>query len=277
MGLTHNDRHWARTLAAAGAALATLAAGLLVAGTADAATMRDPFERSIQNGNPGLWANVGTITFSNGKKYENMAQSLGVVDRVNGKNTYCIEADTLYTGTTGDWGDWTDERTKPDAQRLAWLTDRHNGDRDDLTQAAIAGLIHQKLDPMGNEYLNGLRQLGWADGPSWDAYTAKMNSLWNEAVNGTPTDLDMQYRYTTGQRKGLVTPSITNVNGVEIAGIQYTAILNGPGQRQEHVLHRGRHALHGHDGRLGRLDGRADETGRAAARLADRQAQRGPG
>ena len=221
-------RHVARTIAAASAAVATLAAGLLVAGTADAATMRDPFERSIQNGNPGLWTNVGTITFSNGKKYENMAQSLGVVDRVNGKNTYCIEADTLYTGTTGDWGDWTDERTKPDAQRLAWLADRYNGDRDDLTQAAIAGLIHQKLDPMGNEYLSGLRQLGWADEPSWDAYTAKMNSLWTEAVNGTPKDLDMQYRYTTGKRKGLVTPSIMNGNGVEIAGIQYTVTLKGP-------------------------------------------------
>lgn len=221
-------RHVVRTIAAASAAVATLAAGLLVAGTANAATMRDPFERSIQNGNPGLWANVGTITFSNGKKYENMAQSLGVVDRVNGKNTYCIQADTLYTGTTGDWGDWTDEQTKPDAQRLAWLADRYNGDRDDLTQAAIAGLIHQKLDPMGNEYLNGLRQLGWADGPSWDAYTAKMNSLWTEAVNGTPKDLDMQYRYTTGKRKGLVTPSIMNGNGVEIAGIQYTVTLKGP-------------------------------------------------
>lgn len=221
-------RHVVRTIAAASAAVATLAAGLLVAGTADAATMRDPFERSIQNGNPGLWTNVGTITFSNGKKYENMAQSLGIVDRVNGKNTYCIEADTLYTGTTGDWGDWTDERTKPDAQRLAWLADRYNGDRDDLTQAAIAGLIHQKLDPMGNEYLSGLRQLGWADEPSWDAYTAKMNSLWTEAVNGTPKDLDMQYRYTTGKRKGLVTPSIMNGNGVEIAGIQYTVTLKGP-------------------------------------------------
>lgn len=221
-------RHVVRTIAAASAAVATLAAGLLVAGTANAATMRDPFDRSIQNGNPGLWTNVGTITFSNGKKYENMAQSLGVVDRVNGKNTYCIQADTLYTGTTGDWGDWTDEQTKPDAQRLAWLADRYNGDRGDLTQAAIAGLIHQKLDPMGNEYLNGLRQLGWADGPSWDAYTAKMNSLWTEAVNGTPKDLDMQYRYTTGKRKGLVTPSIMNGNGVEIAGIQYTVTLKGP-------------------------------------------------
>lgn len=221
-------RHVVRTIAAASAAVATLAAGMLVAGTANAAVMRDPGERSTQNGNPGLWTNVGTITFSNGKKYENMAQSLGVVDRVNGKNAYCIQADTLYTGTSGTWGDWTDERTKPDAQKLAWLTDRHNGDRDDLTQAAIAGLIHQKLDPMGNEYLNGLRQLGWADGPSWDAYTAKMNSLWTEAVNGTPTDLDMQYRYTTGKRKGLVTPSIMNGNGVEIAGIQYTVTLKGP-------------------------------------------------
>ena len=221
-------RHVVRTIAAASAAVATLAAGLLVAGTADAATMRDPFERSIQNGNPGLWTNVGTITFSNRKKYENMAQSLGVVDKVNGKNTYCIEADTLYTGTTGDWGDWTDERTKPDAQRLAWLADRYNGNRDDLTQAAIAGLIHQKLDPMGNEYLSGLRQLGWADETSWDAYTAKMNSLWTEAVNGTPKDPDMQYRYTTGKRKGLVTPSIMNGNGVEIAGIQYTVTLKGP-------------------------------------------------
>lgn len=228
MGSTHNDRHWARTLAAGVAAAATLAAGMLVAGTADAADMRDPFERSIQNGNPGLWANLGTITFSNGHKYEDMEQSLGVVDRVNGKNAYCIEADVLYTGTSGTWGDWTDERTKPDAQKLAWLTNKYNNDRDDLTQAAIAGLIHQKLDPMGGEYLNGIQRLGWKDGIGWDTYAAKMNSLWNEAVANTPKDLNMQYRYTTGKRKGLVTPSITNVNGVEIAGIQYTVTLNGP-------------------------------------------------
>ena len=38
----------------------------------------------------------------------------------------------------------------------------------------------------------------------------------------------MQYRYTTGKRKGLVTPSIMNGNGVEIAGIQYTVTLKGP-------------------------------------------------
>ena len=36
-------RHVVRTIAAASAAVATLAAGMLVAGTADAATMRDPF------------------------------------------------------------------------------------------------------------------------------------------------------------------------------------------------------------------------------------------
>lgn len=221
-------RHVVRTIAAASAAVATLAAGMLVAGTADAAVMRDPGERSIQNGNPGLWTNVGTITFSNGKKYENMAQSLGVVDRVNGKNAYCIEADTLYTGTAGTWGEWTDERTKPDAQKLAWLTDRHNGDRDDLTQAAIAGLIHQKLDPMGNEYLNGLRQLGWADGPSWDTYAAKMDSLWNEAVANTPAGLNMEYQYTQGKRKGTINVGIQNGNGANIAGVQYTATLNGP-------------------------------------------------
>lgn len=221
-------RHVARTIAAGVAAAATLAAGMLVAGTADAADMRDPFERSIQNGNPGLWTNVGTITFSNGRKYEDMEQSLGVVDRVNGKNTYCIEADVLYTGTTGDWGDWTDERTKPDAQRLAWLTDRHNDDRDDLTQAAIAGLIHQKLDPMGNEYLSGIQRLGWKDGTTWDTYTAKMNSLWTEAVANTPSNLDMRYQYTIGKRKGMVTPSIMNGNGQYVSGLQYTVTLNGP-------------------------------------------------
>ena len=85
-------RHVVRTIAAASAAVATLAAGRLVAGTADAATMRDPFERSIQNGNPGLWANMGTITFSNGHKYENMVQTLGVVDKVNGIFFYFMES-----------------------------------------------------------------------------------------------------------------------------------------------------------------------------------------
>ena len=212
-------RHVVRTIAASVAAAATLAAGMLVAGTANAA---------IQNGNPGLWANLGTITFSNGHKYVGMAQSLGVVDRVNGRNTYCIQADVLYTGTTGTWGEWTDAKTKTDAQRLAWLTDKYNGDRDDLTQAAIAGLIHQKLDPMGNEYLNGVRALGWADGTSWDTYEAKINSLWNEAVANTPAGLKMEYQYTQSKRKGTINVGIQNGNGANIAGAQYTATLNGP-------------------------------------------------
>ena len=221
-------RHVVRTIAAASAAVATLAAGMLVAGTADAAVTRDPSERVGWNGNPGLWTNQGTITFSNGASYQNEAQALGVVDRVNGKNAYCIQADVKYTGTAGTWGEWTDERTKPDAQKLAWLADRYNNDRDDLTQAAIAGLIHQKLDPMGNEYLNGLRQLGWADGPSWDTYAAKMDSLWNEAVANTPAGLNMEYQYTQGKRKGTINVGIQNGNGANIAGAQYTATLNGP-------------------------------------------------
>ena len=221
-------RHVVRTIAAGVAAAATLAAGMLVAGTADAADMRDPFERSIQNGNPGLWANLGTITFSNGHKYEDMEQSLGVVDKVNGKNVYCIQADTLYTGTAGTWGEWTDAKTKPDAQRLAWLADKYNGNTDDLTQAAIAGLIHQKLDPMGNEYLSGIQHLGWKDGTTWDTYTKKMNELWNEAVANTPTNLDMKYQYTTGKRKGTINVGIQNGNGANIVGAQYTATLNGP-------------------------------------------------
>lgn len=227
---THGStiRHVVRTIAAGVAAAATLAAGMLVAGTADAADMRDPFERSIQNGNPGLWANMGTITFSNGHKYEDMEQSLGVVDKVNGKNVYCIQADTLYTGTAGTWGEWTDAKTKPDAQRLAWLTDKYNGNTDDLTQAAIAGLIHQKLDPMGEEYLKGIERLGWKDGTSWDTYTKKMNELWNEAVANTPSNLDMRYQYTIGQRKGTIDVGIQNGNGGFLSGITYTATLKGP-------------------------------------------------
>lgn len=221
-------RHVVRTIAAASAAVATLAAGMLVAGTANAAVTRNPSERVGWNGNPGLWTKQGTITFSNGASYQNEAQTLGVVDRVNGKNAYCIQAVVKYTGTAGTWGEWTDERTKPDAQKLAWLTDRYNNDRDDLTQAAIAGLIHQKLDPMGNEYLNGLRQLGWADGPSWDTYAAKMDSLWNEAVANTPAGLNMEYQYTQGKRKGTINVGIQNGNGANIAGAQYTATLNGP-------------------------------------------------
>lgn len=221
-------RHVVRTIAAGVAAAATLAAGMLVAGTADAADMRDPFERAIWNNNPGLATNMGTITFSNGHKYENMEQGLGIVDRVNGRNAYCIQADVLYTGTTGTWGEWTDERTKPDAQRLAWLADRYNGNTDDLTQGAIAGLIHQKLDPMGEEYLQNVQRLGWKDGTSWATYTAKMNELWNEAVANTPTNLDMRYQYTLGKRKGTINVGIQNGNGANIAGAQYTATLNGP-------------------------------------------------
>ena len=98
-------RHVVHIIAAGVAAAATLAAGMLVAGTANAATMRDPSERVGWNGNPGLSTNLGTITFSNGASYPDMEQSLGVVDRVNGKNAYCIQADVLYTGEDDDQHD----------------------------------------------------------------------------------------------------------------------------------------------------------------------------
>ena len=81
---------------------------------------------------------------------------------------------------------------------------------------------------MGNEYLNGLQRLGWKDGTTWDTYTAKMNSLWNEAVANTPSNLDMRYQYTIGKRKGMVTPSITNENGQYMSGMPFRIMLQGP-------------------------------------------------
>lgn len=81
---------------------------------------------------------------------------------------------------------------------------------------------------MGEEYLKGIERLGWKDGTSWDTYTKKMNELWNEAVANTPSNLDMRYQYTIGQRKGTIDVGIQNGNGGFLSGITYTATLKGP-------------------------------------------------
>lgn len=92
-----------------------------------------------------------------------------MVDRVNRKSAYCIQADLRAQQASSKW---TDANTKPDAQRLAWLTSRYNGDvRTGALFWARSRASSTRLDPMGDlEYLKGIGRIGWKDN-NWTACT----------------------------------------------------------------------------------------------------------
>ena len=100
-----------------------------------------------------------------------------IVAHAPAADTQAAQEGTAAAGSEDTEKKFTNAKQAKDAQKLAWLTNKYNNDRDDLTQAAIAGLIHQKLDPMGGEYLDGIQRLGWKDGTSWDTYAAKMDKI----------------------------------------------------------------------------------------------------
>ncbi|MBT1161816.1 hypothetical protein [Bifidobacterium sp. SO1] len=200
------------------AAVATLAAGFVGANVAYA----EQTEGSAV-GMPGYTANSSfRVTFPNGRT-EYGAYGIGPVTTVDGRYAYCMEADTLYTGVAGTWSDLTDDTSKT----VAWIASNNNGNPDDLTQAAIAYLVHMKLDPQGATFMNAFATAGLSNG-DWNQVVAKANDLWNDAILNMPRKIEASVEYTTGKKSGTINPGIKNGSGNWTSGLAYTITLTGP-------------------------------------------------
>ena len=190
------------------AATATLASGVITTGSALAATT---------NG-PGYWFNA---TRSGSWWVGTHASSLGPQRYENGNPVYCVEAGEPVTNT-GTWNKATDVNHKVGA----WLVEKHKGDSSDFTQASVAYAIHEHLD-QGSSHFRQLVAAG-LEGADINAVASNAANLWNDAYNTLPANLNAAYAYTSGKRTGTVDPGVKNSSGQYIAGIQYTATLNGP-------------------------------------------------
>lgn len=190
------------------AATATLASGAITTGSALAAT----------TDGPGYWFNAAR---SGSWWVGTHASSLGPQRYENGNPVYCVEAGEPVTNT-GTWNKATDVNHKVGA----WLVEKHKGDSSDFTQASVAYAIHEHLD-QGSSHFRQLVAAG-LEGADINAVASNAANLWNDAYNTLPANLNAAYAYTSGKRTGTVDPGVKNSSGQYIAGIQYTATLNGP-------------------------------------------------
>lgn len=190
------------------AATATLASGAITTGSALAAT----------TDGPGYWFNA---TRSGSWWVGTHASALGPQRYENGNPVYCVEAGEPVTNT-GTWNKATDVNHKVGA----WLVEKHKGDSSDFTQASVAYAIHEHLD-QGSSHFRQLVAAG-LEGADINAVASNAANLWNDAYNTLPANLNAAYAYTSGKRTGTVDPGVKNSSGQYIAGIQYTATLNGP-------------------------------------------------
>lgn len=193
------------------------AAATVIAGLAGAPAAMAVQEAGGAAGMPGYSSNASYhVTYPNGY-YAWGEVGIGPITRQDGKYLYCVEAQAEYTGVAGTWSEASDTTSR----QMAYIADKYNNDSGDLVQAAIAYLVHQKLDDSGQQFLNGFAASGLKNG-DWNAVVAKANELWADAVQNMPANIQASYQYTQGKRTGTVNPGIKNGNGQYVSGIAYT-------------------------------------------------------
>lgn len=201
-----------RIVAASVAAVATLAGGMLVAGTANAATAQGP----------GYWFNP----FNSGLVHAgHHGFALGVQGTRNGRPAYCIQVGVAGIDTNaGTWADATDATSKV----AAYMVDKNAGDMSDLTQAAVAYAIHEHLDEHPTWWASVKTHQTGLEGGDWNTVATRAAQLWQDAADNMPANIRASYKYTQGERKGTYDPGIRTSTGAFISGLAYTLKINGP-------------------------------------------------
>lgn len=210
-------RRAVRPVAALATAAAALAGGMVAAGTAGAV--------QTVNGLPGYSSTSSfSVTYPNGS-WVYGEEGIGPVARVNNRWAYCIEADTNFTHVEGTWSDIPSSNVT--ATRLAWLADKYN-DNNDLHQAALSYLVHERMDPNGAAFLNAFAAAGLKNG-DWNQVKSTAGAMWSDATKNMPASVKAAYEYDANtKRSGTVNVSIRNAANTYLKGIAYTATLTGP-------------------------------------------------
>ena len=196
-------------------AFATLLVGLAIPGTAMADARPDDGVTPAANGfgYPGI--NIKTF---NGKWHY-----VGVIGKISsgGKlyNAYCMDWGIGYNGEPIQGGTLKPV-TSEDGNRVAYLATKYANNYDDTTQAALAYLIHDKIDNQIHNWSSDKGQFPLN-------VVQRAQALWNEAMAEAPTAAG-SFQYTTGKRKGEYSVKVKNGNGQPMVGKQVTLTISGP-------------------------------------------------
>lgn len=193
-------------------AAATLAVGMVVPGTAMASVHGEPGQGASPTttflGMPGVNLYINNVPWA-----------LGVYTTINGRNAYCMEWGQGWDRTPPSGGT-INPLSNPDAARLAWLADRYQGNNDDTTQAAIAFLVHEKIDTTKNSWQAARPYV-------YQYIVDRANQLWDEATKNAPS-VNQSYAYVTGKRKGTFNIKVKDGNGNPLGGRNVTLTISGP-------------------------------------------------
>lgn len=188
------------------AAVATLGSGM---STASASTTMGP----------GYWFEP----FQDGTDWVAYhGSALGVQGYNGGNPVYCIQAGTPADVTDGAWETTTDTNSVIGATMI----NLNRSDTSDFTQASVQYAIHDHLDRAGSSW--AVYKTKPLEGGDINAVAANAATLWNRAAASVPSNAEVSYAYTQGQRKGTVAVGLTNSSNAYISGLTAAVTLDGP-------------------------------------------------
>ncbi|RSX51049.1 peptidase [Bifidobacterium goeldii] len=155
-------------------------------------------------------------------------QPIGALARDARSYYYCIESRVPMHYWVGSTSVIEHDET---ARRLAWLMKRYDVDAqydydDDktYTHAAIAFLVHEYFDLLPDVWQ--LDRVSIAR--SYPRVIERAEQLWQEAGREAPVGAKVVRTEAYGLGAGEIEVAVTNAEGQAVAGVPYTAVIDGP-------------------------------------------------
>lgn len=137
-----------------------------------------------------------------------------VTDKWGGRKNsiFCIES-SVFVDYKGDIKQMNGE----DYRIAANIIKTHNTNDDDLTQAALAFMIHDRFD-INQDRWKEVVENGFVDVKT-ETLRNKADELWQQGVKETPVKAVLKNDYTKGKRVGVMHISLQNSNGDSLGGV----------------------------------------------------------
>ena len=137
-----------------------------------------------------------------------------VTDKWEGRKNsiFCMESSVFI-----DYKGNIEQMNGEDYRIAANIIKTHNNNDDDLTQAALAFMIHNHFDINQDRWKEAVEN-GFVDVET-ETLRNKADKLWQQGVKETPVKAVLKNDYTKGKRIGVMHISLQNSNGDSLGGV----------------------------------------------------------
>ncbi|RIY28913.1 peptidase, partial [Bifidobacteriaceae bacterium NR016] len=137
-----------------------------------------------------------------------------VTDKWEGRKNsiFCMESSVFI-----DYKGNIKQMNGEDYRIAANIIKTHNNNDDDLTQAALAFMIHNHFDINQDRWKEAVEN-GFVDVET-ETLRNKADKLWQQGVKETPVKTVLKNDYTKGKRVGVMHISLQNSNGDSLGGV----------------------------------------------------------